>query len=81
MTSTSNNDHYFGAILEDIQSKLDFLAEVVSGLATKLNDVDIRLRRVEKVVDETLPVLKAIAKEHSIQLDNHEDRIELLEAQ
>lgn len=80
MTSTSNNDHYFGAILEDIQSKLDFLTEVVSGLVTKVNDIDVRLRRVEKVVDETLPVLKEIAKRHSIKLDNREDRIKLLEA-
>lgn len=79
MTSTSNNYHYIGAILEDIQSKQDFLAEVVTGLATKLNDVDIRLRRVEKTVDD-IQAIKLVVKDHSTQLYDHENRIKLLEA-
>ena len=73
------NDHnYVGILLEDIQSKLQGVAEAVSDLNTKVDRTDVRLGKIE---DNTniIPAQKEAIKEQTIQLNDHEQRISRLE--
>ncbi|MGI9027561.1 MAG: hypothetical protein ACR2FM_01800 [Candidatus Saccharimonadales bacterium] len=79
---TKNNhdtSHYEGALLENIQDIVMRMAEALSSLVVKVNDIDIRLQRVEKNTELMLPVLQAAVKDQSKQLNNHERRIVKLE--
>ena len=70
-----NNDHYDGAILEDIQDQVRRLAETLAEVPSKVRAIDERLVDVEADVK----VIKAAVTDQSQQLHNHEDRITHLE--
>jgi hypothetical protein len=76
-----NNDHYQGAILEDIQDKMQRVLEGVaalSGVPGRLTAIEIRLDQVEEQLT-VLPAIKAAITEMNADLRDHEDRITRLE--
>ena len=76
----TNDDtgHYEGALMEDINGKFDYLVEAISGMTVKVNSIDERLIRVERIV-EPIPAMIATMTGHSGQLSDHELRITTLE--
>jgi uncharacterized coiled-coil protein SlyX len=90
--SDNNEDHYQGALLEDINDKLRGIAEAVGGLSDKVENVDRRLEQVEqstKFMDgrlgrveqntELLPVINDAVTAMSSDIDDHEARLRTLE--
>jgi hypothetical protein len=90
--SDNDEDHYQGALLEDINDKLRGIAEAVSGLSNKVGNVDQRLEQVEqhtKFMDarlgrveqntELLPVIKEALTSISADVDDHEAWLKRLE--
>jgi hypothetical protein len=75
----AKDDHYIGVLLEDIQSKLQAVAEGVSDLNTKADRTDIRLDKIEENTN-IIPAQKAAIKDQTTQLNDHEQRIAALEA-
>ena len=72
-------DHYEGALLEDMQSDIKLILEVViplAGLPAQLRKVDERLQ----IVEADVKIIKKVVTAHSKQLNNHETRILALEA-
>ncbi len=69
------NSDEFGTILEDINGKLDQLTEVMSTLAT-----NNKLDQVEEKVVTKLDTLTAVVKDQNHQLQDHENRLTVLEA-
>ena len=76
--TNDGTNHYEGALLEEIRSDVKGVAEAVSLLGVKINGIDKRLIRVEKIV-EPIPAMIAILTEHSGQLSDHERRITIIE--
>ena len=74
-----NDDRCTGVLLEDIQSKLQGVAEAVSDLNKKADSTNDRLSKIE---DNTniIPAQQAVIKEQTAQLNNHEQRIAQLKA-
>jgi len=73
-----NDDHYQGALLEDINDKLQGIAEAVVGLSDKVDRIDSRLERVEQNT-EILPGLKGALSSVAADVDDHEVRLRNLE--
>lgn len=71
-------ENEFGVILEDINGKMDRMAEVISTLATK-EQVQRISDRLDDTIDQ-LKVIKLVVKNHSGQLEGHEQRINVLES-
>jgi hypothetical protein len=65
------NNHSYGALLEDIDSKLDIVLEGQSVLATslELKAVDERLTRVE----EDVKVIKSVVTATNVDLQDHQN--------
>lgn len=78
MTRDDDTDHYEGALLEDINDKLQGIAEAVSGLADTVVHIDQRLEQVEDNT-EILPGLKGALTSISADVDDHEVRLKRLE--
>lgn len=76
MTSTSNNDHYFGALLEDIQVQIMRLVEAMAGVPEDVRQLKADMTEVK----QDIRVIKLVLKDHNDILYNHEDRIGKLEA-
>jgi wobble nucleotide-excising tRNase len=74
---TMSDDHYAGALLEDIDSKLDLILESQATLATshELKAIDERLTRVEDNVE----LIRRVVTETNRDVKNHENRISDLE--
>lgn len=71
-------DNYTGALLEDIDHKIDLILEAqaaLTGVPQKINEIDARLIRVEGDVK----VIKKVVTEHSRELRDHYKRITTLE--
>jgi len=75
----SKDDNYIGILLEDIQSKLQGVAEAVSDLNAKADRTDGRLTKIEENTN-IIPAQTEAIKEQTKQLNNHEDRITQLES-
>jgi hypothetical protein len=73
-----NDDHYQGALLEDINDKLQGIVEAVVGLSDKVERIDSRLERVEQNT-EILPGLKGALSSVSEDVNDHEIRLQKLE--
>lgn len=71
-------DDYTGILLEDIQSKLQAVAEDVSSLHGKIDTANERLDKVEQNT-ELIPIIKIVITDQTHQLNGHESRISTLE--
>jgi septal ring factor EnvC (AmiA/AmiB activator) len=71
-----NTDHYEGALLEEVNQKIDRLAEALADVPTKLTSIDGRLSGVE----DELKVIRAAVIDQSRELHDHESRIMRLES-
>lgn len=71
----SPRDHYFGVVLEDIQSKVIFLAEAMSSV---MDDVR-HLKKDMAEVKQDIRVIKLVITDHNHHIDDHEGRITALE--
>ena len=73
----NENDHYEGALLREIDRKVDIILESVSTLATsgQLVAIDERLTRVESDVS----IIKKVVTAQSRDLRNHNRRLQKLE--
>jgi hypothetical protein len=76
--SDNTEDHYQGALLEDMNDKLRGIAEAVGGLSDRVERMGKRLERVEHNT-ETLPALKGALTSISADVDDHEARLKRLE--
>lgn len=72
------NDNYVGLLLEDIQSKLQGVAEAVSDLNKKADKTDNRLGNIE-INTNLIPPIQAAITDQTVQLNDHETRITQLE--
>jgi uncharacterized protein (UPF0335 family) len=59
-------DHYDGAILEDIQSQIQRLAESMADVPKKVIEIDERLKSVEADVK----VIKAVVTDHEKEIQS-----------
>lgn len=71
-------DNHFGVLLEDIQSKLEGIAEDVTGLHSKIDQVNTRLIKVEESAN-LIAAIKAAVTDQTHQLTDHEVRVAKLE--
>ncbi|MGI9027660.1 MAG: hypothetical protein ACR2FM_02335 [Candidatus Saccharimonadales bacterium] len=80
MTAKDNNDtsHYEGALLEDVNDKLDALLEWQQPLTQISRDIT-ELKDDMREVKQDISVMKAVLTSQSGQLHNHERRITTLE--
>jgi chromosome segregation ATPase len=70
----------FEILLEDISGKIDRLAEVVDSHTGEFKNVNDRLARIEDKIDRYDAGMLVI-KDHSIQLQDHDDKIQSLRRQ
>ena len=75
----TQEDNYIGLLLEDIQSKLEGVAEAVSDLNNKADRTGQRLDKIEENTNLISAVQVAI-KEQTAEINDHEVRISELEA-
>jgi peptidoglycan hydrolase CwlO-like protein len=75
----AKDDNYIGMLLEDIQSKLQGVAEGVSDLNKKADRTDKRLDKIEENTN-IIPAQQAAIKGQTAQLNDHEQRITALES-
>lgn len=75
----AKDDNYIGVLLEDIQSKLQGVAEGVSDLNKKADRTDERLDKIEENTN-IVPAQQSAIKDQTTQLNDHEQRITALEA-
>lgn len=68
-----------GVLVEDMRDGLQAVSEAVSDLNTKVTRMDARLTSVEKDT-KLIPVIIAVLKDHTKQLNNHAHRLTRLEA-
>ena len=66
-------------LLEDIQSKMEGVAEDVGGLHIKADLLDQRLAKVEKDT-RLIPAVKLAVTDQTHQLNDHQKRLTKLEA-
>jgi len=69
-----SDDHYEGAMLEEMRDNFKALAEAISGLYPlhdKVDRIDGRLQHIE----EDVHVIKLVLTDHSGKLRGHEDRL------
>lgn len=80
MKQTDNNDtsHYEGAILENIQDKIDLILEILGVLQPMQSDIR-QLKDDVHVLKQDVGVIKKVVTSQSKQLNNHERRITKLE--
>lgn len=80
MSNGSNDDSsgYEGMLLEEIRDNMKQLAESMSGVANRVENLDGRLQRVEQNTD-LIPSVKAAVTDQSRQLADHDQRISDLE--
>jgi ABC-type transporter Mla subunit MlaD len=71
-------DDHVAILLEDINGKLDGLADVIKGVSEKVDSIDQRLEHVETNT-EHLPAVEAAVTDQSHQLNELEQRITSLE--
>lgn len=71
-------DTYVAALLEDMNSKIDVIAEGVVGLDEKVTILTERVDKIEEVVAD-IPVIKAAVLDISKEMKNHDERIGNLE--
>jgi hypothetical protein len=71
MTDKNNNDHYEGALLEDMNHKFDVILEYLTPLASVPSDV-AQLKDDMTVVKADIKTIKAV-------VTNHEGRITKIE--
>lgn len=69
-------NNYLGVILEDIQSKLQMIAETLAPLPGAVSQLQTDVTEIKS----DLKVLKAVVTDHSEHINNHETRITRLEA-
>jgi peptidoglycan hydrolase CwlO-like protein len=70
MSDKNDNDHYEGALLEDINHKLDAIMEGQQAMASLPGDV-AQLKEDMSDVKNDLEAIKAVAREHSELLSEH----------
>jgi len=73
-----HKQNYDSVLLEDINSKFDFIVEVISsltGLAEAIRNMDQRLGRIEA----EFVIMKSVLIEHPVDIKAHESRITKLE--
>jgi chromosome segregation ATPase len=74
-----NDDHYEGALLEEIRDQNKAILEGLQPLPKIAKDIG-KLQEDVETLKNDMQAVKAIAKDHSHQLDGHEDRLTQLEA-
>jgi uncharacterized protein (UPF0335 family) len=75
---SNNDDHYTGALLEDMNDNYGKILEMLSllsGVPADIKEVNERLKNVEQDVK----VIKHVVRDHSKTLHNHEHRLARLE--
>ena len=76
--SDTNDSHYEGALLEDVNHKFDVILEYLGPLASVPSDV-AQLKTDMGDVKADVKTIKAVITNQSSQLNNHETRITKLE--
>ena len=71
-------DNYVAALLEDMNSKIDVIAEGVVGLDEKVTVLTERVDKIEEVVAD-IPVIKAVVQDISKKQNYDSKRIDDLE--
>ena len=71
-------DDHVGVLLEDIQSKLQGLAESASVLARDMHEVKQTIAPIPQMASD-IAAMKAALTDHSTQLADHENRLQTLE--
>lgn len=71
----SNKKQYEGALLEEMDSKIDRIAEILIGLVEEVRVNSQKLANVES----DMSVVKSVLMSHSTELKNHRSRIHKLE--
>lgn len=70
-----DTEHYEGALLEEINSKVDRLTEALADVPARVCSIDERL----SIVETDVKVIKAAVTDQSKQLHDHEQRLTQLE--
>ena len=80
-----HDEHHEGALLEDINDKLQRLAEGVSTIIERTQEISTVVARIP-VIEGDIKVIKAVVSEHTEELrrigerlDGHETRLHTLE--
>lgn len=71
-------DTYVAALLEDMNGKIDVIAEGVVGLNEKVTILSERVDAIEEVVAD-IPVIKAAVLDVTKEIKNHDKRLDSLE--
>ncbi len=71
-------DDHVAVLLEDINGKIDRMAEGVGSLKETAMETNRRLKKVEQDT-ELIPAIKAAVTDQSAQLKDHEIRVTKLE--
>lgn len=64
---------------EDMNSKFDFLVEAISILQKDVNEMKPMVACIPSMLED-IRSIKIIVRDHSLQLNNHEERLGHLEA-
>lgn len=75
---SKNDDHYEGALLEDMNDKYTKLLEII-GMLGSLPAQVAEINRRTKKMEQDIQVIKHVVTSHSDQLHDHEKRITALE--
>lgn len=79
MSGKNNDDHYVGALLEDINHKFDALMEGQQAMASVPGDI-AQLKSDMFDVKNDIAAIKAVAKDHEKMIKNHDKRLIRLES-
>jgi len=72
------SDNQLGVLLEDIQDKLQRLAETVSVMRQDISEMKPQLAKIDQNTSD-LGAMKAAVRDHAHLLQNHEQRLQVLE--
>jgi ribosomal 50S subunit-associated protein YjgA (DUF615 family) len=70
--------HYEGSLLEDIRDKVDAIAEAVSGVSGRVNQVQERLTKVEQDT-RLIPAIQAAITDQAKEFKGLSKRVTVLE--